>query len=552
MQTQKVVSPSSQKRKERLSPGQLTMAFHPEKLLLPLCYLMMMIAISHFLILPCASQKSFNYPDFSQTNNEAIIRLKGSVKISGSVIQLTPKAADNWGRVMYTEPMHLWEKSTGKVANFTTNFSFIISSEGNDNYSDGLTFFLAGPYFPLPDPVDGSGTGLLSREQMSDSSFLDANKFVAMEFDTYRNEEWDDPPEEHVGININNMTSRITTKWHSLIKEKRTYSCSISYDPNAQNLSVSFTGFNSTESNDTIPIEQQLSFIVDLTDYLPERVHLGFSSSTGLIYELHILSSWSLQWTAPLFIHNSPQPQKESKAGLVVGLSVGACVLIVGGLGLVWLINRKKKLGIGGGDEDLDFDLSMDDEFERGTGPKRFSYNELVRVTNNFVGENKLGEGGFGGVYKGFLREMNSYIAVKRVSKGSKQGIKECASEVKSISRLRHRSLVQLIGWCHEHKDLLLVYEFMPNGSLDSHIFKGKSLLTWAMGYNIAQGLASVLLYLHEEWEQCVLHRDIKSNNIMLDSSFNAKLGDFGLARMVEHAEKLCEGIFKVDKLQIH
>jgi len=77
----------------------------------------------------------------------------------------------------------------------------------------------------------------------------------------------------------------------------------------------------------------------------------------------------------------------------------------------------------------------------------------------------------------------------------------------------------------------------MSNGSLDSHLFKGKSLLTWAMRYNIAQGLASALLYLHEEWEQCVLHRDIKSSNIMLNANFNAKLGDFGLARMVEHAK---------------
>jgi serine/threonine protein kinase len=214
---------------------------------------------------------------------------------------------------------------------------------------------------------------------------------------------------------------------------------------------------------------------------------------------------------------------------------VGGCVLIVG-LGMVWHMKRKKRAR-GGGDEDLGFDLSMDDEFERGTGPKKFSYKELVRATNNFAEENKLGEGGFGGVYKGFLREMNSYVAVKRVSRGSNQGVKEYASEVKSISRLRHRNLVQLIGWCHENKDLLLVYEFMPNGSLDSRLFIGKSLLTWATWYNIAQGLASALLYLHEEWEQCVLHRDIKSSNITLDANFNAKLGDFGLARMVEHAK---------------
>ncbi|KAK9988767.1 hypothetical protein SO802_029006 [Lithocarpus litseifolius] len=190
-------------------------------------------------------------------------------------------------------------------------------------------------------------------------------------------------------------------------------------------------------------------------------------------------------------------------------------------------------------EEDLGFDLSMDDEFERGTGPKKFSYNELVSATNNFAEEKKLGEGGFSGVYQGFLRDLNSYVAIKRVSRGSKQGIKEYASEMKSISRLRHRNLVQLLGWCHEKKDLLLIYEFMSNGCSDSHLFKGKSLLTWVVRYNIARGQASALLYLHEEWEQCVLHRDIKSSNVMLDSNINAKLGDFGLARLVYHDKGL-------------
>ena len=97
--------------------------------------------------------------------------------------------------------------------------------------------------------------------------------------------------------------------------------------------------------------------------------------------------------------------------------------------------------------------------------------------------------------------------------------------------------MVQLLGWCHKKNDLLLIYELMPNGSLDSHLFGGKSLLTWAARYNIAGGLASALLYLHEEWEQCVLHRDLKSSNVMLDSNFNAKLGDFGLARLVDHGK---------------
>ncbi|KAK9938011.1 hypothetical protein M0R45_014773 [Rubus argutus] len=170
-------------------------------------------------------------------------------------------------------------------------------------------------------------------------------------------------------------------------------------------------------------------------------------------------------------------------------------------------------------------------------GPARkFSYNELAYATGNFAEGEKLGEGGFGGVYRGFIKDLNSYVAVKKISRGSKQGLKEYAAEVSVISRLRHRNLVQLIGWCHEKK-LLLVYEFMSNGSLDSHLFKEKSLLSWEVRYKIAHGLASGLLYLHQEWEQCVLHRDIKSSNVMLDSNFNTKLGDFGLARLVDHGK---------------
>jgi serine/threonine protein kinase len=162
---------------------------------------------------------------------------------------------------------------------------------------------------------------------------------------------------------------------------------------------------------------------------------------------------------------------------------------------------------------------------------------KLVHATNNFNDEKKLGQGGFGGVYRGFLRDSNSFIAVKRVSKGSKQGKKEYASKLKIVSRLRHTNLVQLIGWCHERGELLLIYEFMPNGSLNSHLLTEKSLLIWTTRYKVAQGLVSVLLYLHEEWEQCVVHRDIKSSNIMLDSNFNTKLGDFGLARLVDHVK---------------
>ncbi|XP_024032747.1 L-type lectin-domain containing receptor kinase IX.1-like, partial [Morus notabilis] len=127
-----------------------------------------------------------------------------------------------------------------------------------------------------------------------------------------------------------------------------------------------------------------------------------------------------------------------------------------------------------------------------------------------------LGQGGFRVVYRGYIIDLDATVAVKKVSKGSKQGKKEYITEVKIISSLRHRNLVQLVGWSHDKGEFLLVYEFMPNGSLDSHLFGKRVPLTWGVRYKIALGLASALLYLHEEWEQCVVHRDIKSSNVML------------------------------------
>ncbi|GLT98030.1 hypothetical protein SLE2022_155590 [Rubroshorea leprosula] len=226
-----------------------------------------------------------------------------------------------------------------------------------------------------------------------------------------------------------------------------------------------------------------------------------------------------------------PVKQRNKRKGILVGSIVAVCALFLG-LGFILFFFWRK--GRGSALNELALNVSFGDEFRNGMGPREFTYIELSKATKKFAEEEKLGEGGFGSVYKGFLRDSNTDVAVKRISRRSKQGIKEYISEVKIISRLRHRNLVKLIGWCHE-KELLLVYEFMPNGSLDSHLFKGRSLLPWNLRFKIAQGLASALLYLHELGDFCVLHRDIKTNNIMLDSAFNAKLGDFGLARLADH-----------------
>ncbi|XP_059446411.1 L-type lectin-domain containing receptor kinase IX.1-like [Corylus avellana] len=332
------------------------------------------------------------------------------------------------------------------------------------------------------------------------------NTFAVVEFDIYSNEY--DPRGQHVGIDIKSMLSVATVSWQGSrisIMDGRINEAWISCNSSSHNLSVLFTGLINNAT-----VWQSLSYIVDLRDHLAKCVTFGFSAATGNTSAMHTIRTWdfnsSLEDTT---VAGSPSPnsapnrRKNKRLGLAVGLGVGKSIFL-GGFALIifgfWKRNRRDAEA----EEDLAIDRYMDDEFQRETRPKRFSFNELAYATNNFNDEEKLGQGGFGGVYKGFLRDSNSFIAVKRVSKGSKQGIKEYVYEVKIISQLRHRNLVQLIGWCHERRELLLVYELMPNGSLDSHLFTEESLLIWAMWYKVAEGLGSALLYLHEEWEQCV------------------------------------------------
>ncbi|KAL4581042.1 hypothetical protein LXL04_017249 [Taraxacum kok-saghyz] len=498
------------------------------------------------ILIPYAASFSFDLTNISPENqNRDIVTEGDGAYISDSGIQVTPDGIGSnrslkAGRARYIRPFHLWDNKSNELASFSTNFTFVIDSNGNTAYADGLTFFLAQNNSVIS---PGGSMGL----PVNGTTINSTNPFVAVEFDTFQNRNWDPRDSnntligDHVGISISSLASVRHQKWFSNITGGRVCQAWIAYDSVSQNLSVSFTGFR----NNTIVRQVGLEYTVDLRAVLPETVIFGFSAATGALFEKNNVRSWSFSGSDLQVDENSEHPQNprpdlvdsnnNNKVGLVVGLPIGVTFMVV--VAFVLWRRGKKKESREHEDEDgeLGFDIEMNNEFEMGTGPKRFSYQELARSTNEFSDNEKLGEGGFGGVYRGFLKNSNTYIAVKRVSKSSKQGIKEYASEVKIISRLRHKNLVQLIGWCHEKGELLLVYEFMENGSLDSHLFHEKSLLTWGTRYKIAHGLASALLYLHEEWEQCVLHRDIKSSNVMLDSNFNAKLGDFGLAKLVDH-----------------
>ncbi|KAL5156590.1 G-type lectin S-receptor-like serine/threonine-protein kinase CES101 [Glycine soja] len=162
-----------------------------------------------------------------------------------------------------------------------------------------------------------------------------------------------------------------------------------------------------------------------------------------------------------------------------------------------------------------------------------FAFDTIVVATNNFSAANKLGEGGFGPVYKGNLSDQQE-VAIKRLSKSSGQGLIEFTNEAKLMAKLQHTNLVKLLGFCIQRDERILVYEYMSNKSLDFYLFDSarKDLLDWEKRLNIIGGIAQGLLYLHKYSRLKVIHRDLKASNILLDHEMNAKISDFGMARI--------------------
>ncbi|KAF5756473.1 putative protein kinase RLK-Pelle-DLSV family [Helianthus annuus] len=168
----------------------------------------------------------------------------------------------------------------------------------------------------------------------------------------------------------------------------------------------------------------------------------------------------------------------------------------------------------------------------------QYDFNSVKIATNYFSEENKLGRGGFGTVYKGTLEDGNE-IAVKRLALDSGQGDLEFKNEVLLVAKLQHRNLVRLLGFSVEGSERLLIYEFLPNASLDQFIFDPtkRTLLDWEKRYSIIKGIAKGLLYLHEDSRLRIIHRDMKASNVLLDGQMNPKIADFGMARLFKTEE---------------
>lgn len=473
---------------------------------------------------PLSESETVSFEGFNSTVHD-YFSFGHEANINLNALQVTPETTNpeynlqnKSGRVVFKERYSVWTESPtlGKIsASFNTSFVLNIQPvRANESGGEGLAFIItsaASDYIPADS--HGQWLGLFN----STTNGKPSNKIVAVEFDTTKNAATNDPDENHVGININNINS---TKIESLdpdqinLKGGKNITAWIIYNGTENQLDVYLSN-----SSGPMPSQPILRHTVNLSDFLDPYAYFGFSASTGDSPELNCVLSWDLT------IEKFPSDDDTDYTTLIVWICVALAVAIVAIIiAVVLYLKYQKSRGEG---EDISGTL------QNLPGRSReFKYKDLKKATGNFSAAAELGRGGFGAVYKGILQREKTTVAVKRMLNDSKQGKEEFISEISIINQLRHRNLVPLLGWCHDKGHLIMVYDYMPNGSLDMHIYEG--LLDWEKRYNIVAGVASALFYLHEECNRQVIHRDVKASNIMLDSDCNARLGDFGLARLIE------------------
>ncbi|VAH26938.1 unnamed protein product [Triticum turgidum subsp. durum] len=483
-----------------------------------------------------AEDGEFAYQGFATAN----LTLDGLATVMpNGLLLLTDTESANTGHAFHPAPLQFLESSTTTTnsttmaRSFSATFVFAISSRYDGLTSYGLAFVVA-PTSNLSATNGGRYMGLLNATNGTAS-----HRILAVELDTIMDVAFRDIDSNHVGIDVNSLVSRQAKPagYYSnengafqdlRLNSRRPMQVWVDYDAQARRINVTLAPVQVPK-----PRNPLLSEAIDLSTVMVEEMYVGFSASSGTPGDNHhSVLGWSFSFDGPAPMLDffklpalprlGPKPRSKILDAVLPPAAVSLVIAVLAAV-FFFLWHRRRFAEVR---ED------WEDEF----GPHRFAYKDLFHATEGFSGRNLLGVGGFGRVYRGLLSVSNLEVAVKRVSHDSKQGLREFIAEVVSIGRLQHRNLARLLGYCRRKGELLLVYEYMKNGSLDKYLYtQNKPALHWPERYRIIKGVASSLLYLHEEWEQIVIHRDIKASNVLLDSQMNGRLGDFGLARLYDH-----------------
>ncbi|XBI16071.1 hypothetical protein VPH35_058391 [Triticum aestivum] len=473
------------------------------------------------------------YSGFTGAN----LTLDGAATVTpDGLLELTNGTDQQKGHAFYPTPLRFAGGSPGggTVRSFSASFVFAIQSIYTDLSAHGMAFVVASSK-NFSSALPGQLLGLTDIQNNGNGS----NHFFAVELDTIQNKEFDDLNANHAGANVNGLRSLQSYyagyfddedgSFHNLsLISREAMQVWVDYDHRTAQITVTMAPLKVGR-----PVRPLFTTTYNLTTAVTDVAYVGFSSATGTINVRHYVLGWSFAMNGPapaIDIAKLPKlprmgPKPRSKVlDIVLPIASGAFVLALGAIVLLVLRRRFRY-------------AELREDWEVEFGPQRFSYKDLYRATEGFSDTHLLGIGGFGRVYRGTLLVSKVEVAVKKVAHDSKQGIKEFISEVVSIGRLQHSNLAPLLGYCRRRGELFLVYEYMPNGSVDKYLHRreGKPILNWAQRWHIIKGIASCLVYLHEEWEKVVIHRDIKASNVVLDGDMNGRLGDFGLARLYDH-----------------
>jgi serine/threonine protein kinase len=474
----------------------------------------------------------------SATLSLADLTLLGDSFLRNGSVGLTRETgvpSSSAGSVLCTRPVAFrTSNATTTTASFAARFSFLIADPTAGG--DGVAFFLSPDRATLG--ATGGCLGLFN-------SSAENGSIVAVEFDTTLNQEFGDPSDNHVGLDLGSPASvatadlagsgidlksgNLTTAWVDYRAADRRLEVFLSYAPAPK------------------PARPVLSVAVDLAAHLDASAayYVGFSASTEGSTQTHTVKEWTFRVSS---VTNgstnavseqavpaaTPRKEEKKRVGLALGI-LGPVALAAAFIFFAWVSIRKL------------LDLTSRRKRNAGAfspdmvkGPKSFSYKELSAATRGFHASRVIGKGAFGTVYKATMPPGPgaATYAVKR-STQAHQSRSEFVAELSVIACLRHKNLVPLEGWCDDKGELLLVYEYMPHGSLDRALYSSDpnaaAALPWPQRYAVASGVASVLAYLHQECERRVIHRDVKTSNVLLDAGLRPRLGDFGLARLVDH-----------------
>ncbi|PHT35544.1 L-type lectin-domain containing receptor kinase IV.4 [Capsicum baccatum] len=478
----------------------------------------------------CCQVDEFIYNGFQSRN----IVLDGIANLtSNGLLLLTDSKTQDQGHAFYPNAIHFKNSPNGTTAfSFSTTFVFAIRSDYRPLDGHGLAFVIA-PQRGIRKALANHYLGLFNSANNGDSS----NHIVGVELDTIYSADFDDMNDNHVGIDINGLKSLAnhttgyfddddTGLFHNMsLVSGQPMQVWVDYDGSSKQINVTVAPLLMGKK----PVRPLLSLKYDLSPIFYQTMYVGFSSSTGSVPTNHYILGWSFKIDGKAQeLSQLPQlPRLEGKRTsrfVTIGLPVISLVSVIVATSVVVYYVRRKKYE------------QLVEDWEREYRPQRFNYKDLYEATKGFREKEVLGAGGFGKVYKGVMPITKLEIAVKKISHESRQGMKEFVSEIVSIGRMQHRNVVPLLGYCRRKGELLLVYEYMSNGSLDKYLYdQPRFTLDWTQRFRVIRGIAAGLFFLHEECDHVVVHRDIKASNVLLDGELNGRLGDFGLARLYGH-----------------